>query len=350
MLTKPIEKTRINKPSSIFALLKTASIDENRQSWKWQLDNAITSISYLAEYFGIPESSAILETIKKYPVRTVPYYLALADRNDPSDPIRQQILPHPDETGVYSDFVPDPFKENFSPCSYLVHRYPNRVLCVLTDICAVKCRHCTRKNLLGTSRSRSESEIDAIISYIGNNVRIHEVIVSGGDPLVLETEMLDDFLGRIRKIKHVSVIRIGSRIPVTLPMRIDANLCDVLKKHAPIWFNTHFNHARELTKEAKLACAMLVDSGIPVSNQTVLLKNVNDSFESLAELFDSLVSNRVRPYYLFQCDPVSGTGHFKVELEKGIKLMEQLKSNLGGLSIPNFVADLPNTAGKTRLA
>lgn len=327
-------------------------VKKNWHNWRWQLQKAVNSPDGLASTLAFSGKMlrSIHEVSEVYPVFATPYYLSLANPENPDDPVLRQCVPCVDEIVSEQWREPDPFNEQ-GACAvpFLIHRYRNRVVCSVTGRCAVRCRHCTRKNTLETKRRRTCSEQEAMLSYIANHSEIREVIVSGGDPFILETAELDAFLGRVRKIRHVEVLRIGTRTPVVLPMRIDAELCAMLRKHRPLWINTHFNHPSEVTPESGSACERLVESGLPVSNQTVLLKGVNDSFDTLALLFNSLQAICVKPYYLFQCDPVKGAGHFVADIRKGRAIMKKLRESLGGLSVPAFVADRPGARGKIHL-
>ena len=229
----------------------------------------------------------------------------------------------------------------------LVHRYPDRVLMVLTDICPMLCRHCTRKREWHNGGwVRNDEEIEAMLDYIRRTPEVRDVIISGGDPLTLSTERLESIIARVRAIAHVEIIRIGTRFPVVLPQRIDAELCNMLSKYGPIWINTHFNHYNEITPEAARACDRLLRSGIPVNNQCVLMRGVNDTVEKQMKLCHGLLKAKVRPYYLFQCDEVQGTEHLRTPVETGIKIMEGLRGHTSGLALPTFVIDLPFGGGK----
>jgi len=232
----------------------------------------------------------------------------------------------------------------------LVHRYPDRALMVLTDICPMLCRHCTRKREWRRGRwMRNESEIEAMLEYLRRNSGIRDIILSGGDPLMLSTRRLESIISRIRAIRHVEIIRIGTRFPVVLPQRIDEELCSMLSRYGPIWLNTHFNHPREITPQAAEACDHLLRSGIPINNQSVLLRGVNDSVETQLKLCQGLLRIKVRPYYLFQCDEVQGTEHLRTSVETGIKIIEKMRGYTSGLAVPTFVVDLPQGGGKVPL-
>jgi lysine 2,3-aminomutase len=241
-------------------------------------------------------------------------------------------------------------EEEHSVVPGLVHRYPDRALMVLTDICPMLCRHCTRKREWRRGGwVRNRAEIDAMLDYLRRTPQVRDVLISGGDPLTLATRHLEDVIARVRQIKHVEIIRIGSRSPVVLPQRIDAELCDMLSKYGPIWLNTHFNHPNEITPEAAAACERLLRAGVPVNNQTVLLRGVNDSVETITKLCHGLLMIRVRPYYLFQCDEVQGTEHLRTPVETGIRIIERMRGFTSGLAVPSFAVDLVEGGGKVIL-
>jgi lysine 2,3-aminomutase len=287
----------------------------------------------------------------RYPLSVTPYYLSLINPDDVDDPIRKQAIPSPMEMTMGAMGSEDPLGEREDTVvPGLIHRYPDRVLLVLTDICPMFCRHCTRKREWRNGGwVRSPTQIEAMLDYIGRHKAVRDVIISGGDPLTLSTHHLENIISRIREIKHVEIIRIGTRLPVVLPQRIDNELCDMLAKHGPIWLNTHFNHVREITAEAAEACDRLLRSGVPVNNQSVLLRGINDSVEAQTQLCHGLVAIKVRPYYLFQCDEVQGTEHLRTPVETGIKIIEGMRGHTSGLAIPTFVIDLPQGGGKIPL-
>ena len=319
-------------------------------NWKWQAANSLKTEDHLASFLGennIPDSLA--RVLAKYPWASTPYYLSLIDRNDPFDPIALQCIPRSDEI----DFAlpgsePDPLAEHaHTPCPGLVHRYRDRVLVMATGKCFSYCRHCNRKrNWRAGDMVPSEVDIERMRRYISARSYIREVIISGGDPLCLSIEKLDRMLHSFRKISNIQVLRLGTRVPVVLPMRITAELAAMLKTHRPLWINIHFNHPREITDQAAEACDRLLTAGIPVSNHTVLLKGVNDRFDILRNLFTELNRIMVRPYYLFHCDAARGTDHFRTSIETGIRIMQKLWGETGGLCIPKYVVDLPRGGGK----
>jgi lysine 2,3-aminomutase len=321
--------------------------------WKWQFRHRITRVKQLAQFIPLStEEQAQLKLVTmRYPLSVTPYYLSLINPDDPDDPIKKQAIPSAMEMTMGSMGVEDPLDEKKDTVvPGLVHRYPDRVLLVLTNICPVLCRHCTRKREWRNGGwVRSRAEVKAMLDYISQHKAVRDIIISGGDPLTLSTRHLEDILSRIREIKHVEIIRIGTRFPVVLPQRIDNELCTMLAKHGPIWLNTHFNHVREITPEAAEACDRLLRSGVPVNNQSVLLRGINDSVEIQTELCHGLLKIKVRPYYLFQCDEVQGTEHLRTPVEVGIKIIEGMRGHTSGLAIPTFVIDLPQSGGKIPL-
>ncbi len=298
-------------------------------------------------WLGPEAVKAMKKVVAVYPMAVTPYYATLA--SDPGHPVARQFLPDPREiTSILPSSQEDPlYEKRHMPVPGLIHRYPDRALCLVSTVCATNCRHCNRKRTWKNPEAGlGRQALSGMLEYIRKCPGIREVILSGGDPLLMNLETLDWFLGSLRKISHIEVLRIGSRVPVTLPMRITEELCNLLSAHRPLWLNTHFNHPAELTYEARKACDRLSLAGIPVSNQTVLLKGINDSVAVLRELFQGLQSMLVRPYYLFHCDAVKGTDYFRTHLKRGVEIIMALWGNTGGLCIPNFVVDLPEGGGK----
>ena len=297
---------------------------------------------------SFPPASAstprLLEAVAaQYPVRISPHYLSLI--REPGDPIWRQCVPDPRE--LDDDQLPDPLdEERLSPVPGLIHRYPDRVVWLVSDDCAVYCRFCMRKRRLGQSFPSTEENRRAALGYIASHPEIRDVILSGGDPLMLPDGELDGILGRLRAIPHVEILRIGSRVPVVLPARITPELCAILKNYHPLYLNTHFNHPVEITPEAAEACGRLADAGIPLGNQTVLLKGVNDDPATMTLLMQRLLAIRVRPYYLHQMDLVRGTGHFRTPVSCGVRIMAALRGHTSGLASPYYVIDLPEGKGK----
>lgn len=327
--------------------------EEDWKDWRWHFRNRITTVEELSKFvpFSSKEQSRLKLVTTKYPLSVTPYYLSLINVDDPNDPIRKQAVPSFDEIALAGMGQEDPLEEvRDSVVPGLVHRYPDRVLMVLTDICPMFCRHCTRKREWKHGGwVRTPAEIEAMLEHIRKNKAIRDVIISGGDPLTLSTHRLEKVLSEIRQIKHVEIIRIGTRFPVVLPQRIDDELCAMLSKYGPIWFNTHFNHPNEITPEAAAACDKLLRSGIPVNNQSVLLRGVNDSVETQTELSHELLKAKARPYYLFQTDEVQGTEHLRTTVETGLKIIEGMRGYTSGLALPTYVIDLPGGGGKVPL-
>lgn len=329
------------------------------QNPAWQIRNRLQGAEGITLLpFHLSEKTAFQCKLaaQKYRWAVTPYYLSLVNLHDPEDPVRKQFLPTFNEVSCSGSpescrLSEDPLcEEKFTASKGLIHRYPDRVLVLITSMCASYCRHCNRKRTWkNPDFSLEHDDIASIIKYIKSRPEIREVILSGGDPLILAPSRLENILSLFREIRHIEVLRIGTRIPVTMPMGITSELCSMLSKYRPLWINTQFNHDSEITEESASACDRLQKAGIPVSNQTVLLKNVNDSFETLSALFRKLQSIMVRPYYLFHCEPVEGNAHFIPSLEKGIEIMNRIQERLGGLCQPKYVMDLPGGGGKAPL-
>lgn len=315
--------------------------------WKKSILKSITTADELSRLFPIDVNSMIQVT-KRYPMRITPYYLSLIKAA--GDPIWLQCIPDPREL-LDDNLKTDPLNESsFSPIPGLIHRYPDRVLLLVSSSCATICRFCLRKYWIGSNNGISLRDlIENALIYIEKNPSIHDVILSGGDPFLLEDEVIEDIIGRLRKIRHIEIIRIGTRTPVTLPERITHSLCKILKRYHPIYINTHFNHPIEITEESKIACLRLADSGIPLGNQTVLLKGINDDPEVMRVLMQKLLKIRVRPYYLHHLDLVKGTSHFRTSIETGLKIISRLRGFTSGLAVPHYVVDLPGGFGKVEI-
>lgn len=346
---------RDEKPPSYAASRRFFSdVPENNwNDWRWHFRNRITTVDHLAEFLPLPsaDQAKIRLTAARYPFSITPYYFSLINPDDPHDPIRRQAVPCFEEIAQCGLGMEDPLQEmRDSMVPGLVHRYPDRVLMTLTNICPMLCRHCTRKREWKNGNwVRTGDEIDRMLAYIRATTSIRDVIISGGDCLILSTARLEQVIASLRRIDHVEIIRIGTRFPVVLPQRIDDELCAMLSQYGPIWLNTHFNHPRELTPEAARACDRLVRSGVPVNNQSVLLRGVNDCLETQLKLCQGLLRIKVRPYYLFHTDEVEGTEHLRTPIEKGIEIIAGMRGHTSGLAIPTFVVDLPGGAGKVPL-
>ncbi|MBN1548023.1 MAG: lysine 2,3-aminomutase [Syntrophaceae bacterium] len=325
------------------------------RNWKWQMRHCVRDIETFEKLMNISFTDEMRRqfrlTEEKFPMSVTPYYLSLiSDKEEEifNDPVFRQCFPSPLELNIMEDDMADPLHEDQdSPVPGLTHRYPDRVLFLVSNMCAMYCRHCTRKRRVGDIDSvPSRSEIMAGIDYIRNTPRVRDVLLSGGDPLMLSDDYLDWILSELRKIPHVEIIRIGTRTPVVLPYRITDNLVDVLKKYHPLWLNTHFNHPRELTGSSRDALARLANAGIPLGNQSVLLAGINDCTLIMRALVNALVANRVRPYYLYQCDLSEGLSHFRTPVGKGIEILESLIGHTSGLCVPTYVIDAPGGGGK----
>ncbi|TGK01985.1 KamA family radical SAM protein [Leptospira langatensis] len=322
--------------------------------WKWQIQNRIKDEQELSEYIRISseEREAIASCSQVFSFSTTPYYLQLADEKDPNCPIRLQVLPRKEELSVRTWDREDPLaEESYMPVKGVTHRYPDRALWYLSHVCAVYCRFCTRKRKVSQSSGTPGLEDwQKALQYFREHSEIKEVILSGGDPLNLSDSKLDFLLGELKSVPHINQVRIHSRYPVTLPMRITPELCSVLKKHFPVYLVTHFNHPKELTPLVKERIEMLCKEGaVTVLNQSVLLKGVNNSVETLKELFYGLTKIGIKPYYLHQCDEIFGSSHFRVPIEEGVELMKQIRGSVSGLSVPLYVVDLTGGGGKVPL-
>lgn len=326
---------------------------EKWEDWKWQIKNSIRDLDTIEKILDIKidadKRKEMEATIEKFPVSITPYYLSLIDANNyENDPVFKQAVPDERELIIKKNDMADPLSEDKdSPVVGITHRYPDRVLFHISNVCAMYCRHCTRKRKVGDNDCiPSKENIKKGLEYIQNTPGIRDVLLSGGDPFMLSDEYIDWILGELSKIPHVEVVRIGTRTPVVLPQRITDSLVDVLKKHGTIWINTHFNHPREITKSSKAALKKLALAGIPLGNQTVLLSDINDCPRIIKKLVQKLVENRVRPYYLYQCDLSEGLEHFRTPIGKGIEIMESLIGHTSGFAIPTYVIDAPGGGGK----
>lgn len=318
--------------------------------WKWQLAHRITTADGLQSVLSLSqrEQEEIRQCLQSFKMAITPYYASLIDPKNPKDPIRMQAVPSIAETLACENDLSDPLNEvGDSPVEHLVHRYPDRALLLVTYQCAMYCRHCTRRRAVGERDGMiTEKQLEKAIDYLRLHESIRDVLISGGDPLVLRTEKLEHILARLRSVRHVDIIRIGTRVPVVLPMRIDTALTDMLKQYFPIWINTHFNHPNELTPDAQKACGALVDAGIPLGNQSVLLRGINDDTETMKRLLLGLVHMRVRPYYLYQCDLSRGISHFRTSVDAGIRILHDLTGSISGYAVPKYVIDAPGGGGK----
>lgn len=324
--------------------------DAQWNDWKWQVKNRIETLEQLKQYITLTpeEENGVKESLKTLRMAITPYYLSLIDPNDPNCPIRKQSVPTIAETHQAGADLLDPLHEDEdSPVPGLTHRYPDRVLFLITDQCSMYCRHCTRRRFAGQHDCESPKErIQKSIDYIARTPQVRDVLLSGGDGLLVSDAMLESIIERLRAIPHVEIIRIGTRTPVVCPQRITDDLVNMLKKYHPIWVNTHFNHPNEITPESAEACAKLANAGIPLGNQSVLLRGVNDCVHIMKQLVRNLVKIRVRPYYIYQCDLSMGIEHFRTPVSKGIEIIEALRGHTSGYAVPTFVVDAPGGGGK----
>ncbi len=335
---------RVNRRKELFGNIS----DEDWNDWRWQFRNRITTFEELKEYIPLTKEEDDPEILNKLRMAITPYYLSLIDPHDPYDPIRKQAIPTTYELYRSPSDLEDPLHEDIdSPTPGLTHRYPDRVLFLVTENCSMYCRHCTRRRFAGKhDKAPPQDQIDKCIEYIKETPAIRDVLLSGGDALLISDHILEDILIKLKAIPHVEIIRIGSRTPVVMPQRITPELCQMLKKYHPLWFNTHFNHPNEITDDSKRACEMLADAGIPLGNQSVLLRGVNDCVHIMKKLVQDLVKVRVRPYYIYQCDLSIGLEHFRTTVAQGIDIIEGLRGHTSGLCVPTFVVDAPGGGGK----
>ncbi len=325
--------------------------DEQWNDWKWQVKNRIETLEDLKKYVKLTaeEEEGVRKTLSTLRMAITPYYLSLIDPNDPHDPVRRQCIPTALETHQAAADLLDPLHEDEdSPTPGLTHRYPDRVLFLITDMCSMYCRHCTRRRFAGqTDNECGPDRIEKALEYIEKTPTVRDVLLSGGDALMVSDKKLEYIISRLRQIPHVEIVRLGTRTPVVCPQRITPELCDMLKKYHPVWINTHFNHPNEVTAESRRACEMLANAGIPLGNQSVLLRGVNDCVHVMKHLVQDLVKMRVRPYYIYQCDLSMGLEHFRTPVSKGIEIIEGLRGHTSGFCIPTFVVDAPGGGGKT---
>jgi lysine 2,3-aminomutase len=323
------------------------------RDWRWQHRNALSTEEELARLVALSpgERRGLAAAAGRTRVAVTPYYAALMDRRHPSCPIRMQAIPAAAESEPAPGDLRDPLGEDaHRPTPALVHRYPDRALLLAVDRCSVYCRHCTRRRLtLGEAAAPDREALEDAVAYVRAHREIRDVIVSGGDPLLLSDERLDALLGALRAVPHVQILRLATRAPVVCPMRVDGRLAAMLRRHAPLFVVTHFNHPKECTPQARAACETLVDHGVPVENQTVLLRGVNSSARILRDLFERLLTFRVRPYYLHQGDLAEGTAHLRTPLAAGVAILEALRGTTSGLAIPHLAVDLPGGGGKVTL-
>jgi len=340
------KRTRSYRDIPLWKDVKQSEWDD----WKWQVRNRVTTVDQLKQVVNLTpdEEKGVNESLKILRMAITPYFAMLMDPDDPECPVRRQAVPTTHEIDFKDSDMEDPLFEDIdSPVPGITHRYPDRVLFLITDMCGNYCRHCTRRRLAGqTDRARDKKEIDAAIRYIKEHDEIRDVLLSGGDALLVSDSMLEDIIRRLRAIEHVDIVRIGSRAPCTLPQRITPALCKMLAKYHPIWLNTHFNHPKEITPTSKRAVEMLADAGIPVGNQTVLMKGINDCPTIMKKLVQELVKIRCRPYYYYQCDISRGLEHFRTAVAQGSEIQEAHRGHTSGFAVPLFIVDAPGGGGK----
>jgi len=327
-----------------------STTDKEWTDWQWQVRNRIRTLDQLERMLVLsePERAAIENIQSRLPVGITPYFMSLLSKDDPGDGLRRTVVPTVAEFTQTPGEADDPLGEDGqSPVPGLVHRYPDRVLLLVLDFCSTYCRYCTRSRVVGHGAIYpSRSRLERAIEYIRSTVSVRDVLISGGDPLTLNDERLNWLLSRLREIPHVEIIRIGTKIPAVLPQRITPNLVRVLRRHHPLWMSLHFTHPAECTPEAYRACERLANAGVPLGSQTVLLKGINDSVETMTALCHHLLRMRVRPYYLYQCDPITGSSHFRTPVEKGLEIIRGLRGFTSGYAVPTYVIDAPGGGGK----
>lgn len=325
--------------------------EEQWNDWHWQVSNRIDTVDKLKKIINLTEQEEkdVQAVLEKFRMGITPYYAAHMDKNDHRCPIRMQAVPTIAETHISESDMRDPLHEDTdSPAPGLTHRYPDRVLMLITDQCSMYCRHCTRRRFAGQQdHSVPTDKVDKCIEYVRNHPEVRDVLLSGGDCLLVSDEMLEYIIKNLREIPHVEIIRLGSRTPVVCPQRITDDLVNMLKKYHPVWLNTHFNHPKEFTSESKEAIRKLADAGIPLGNQSVLLRGVNDCPYIMMDLVHELVKIRVRPYYIYQCDLSLGIEHFRTPVSRGLEIMEALRGHTSGFCVPTYVIDAPGGGGKT---
>jgi lysine 2,3-aminomutase len=324
--------------------------EDDWNDYRWQLRHRLRTTDDFAQVLNLSERQRedLDACMGKFRVSVTPYYASLMDPDDPKCPVRMQAVPSRAELDIRHEDQHDAVGEDLdSPTPRITHRYPDRVLLLVTEMCSMYCRHCTRRRLVGrTEAAVKRTDMDNAISYIERSPEVRDVLLSGGDPLVMSDEYLDELLGRIHAIPHVEIIRLGTRAPVVFPQRITPELISMLKKYHPLYINTHFNHPKEFTPESRRACDMLADGGFPLGNQTVLLRGVNDCAAVMRKLVHDLVACRVKPYYYYQCDLAEGTAHFRTTVAKGIEIYESLRGHTTGFAVPTYIIDAPGGGGK----
>ncbi len=323
--------------------------------WRWQLRHRIRNLEGLERTLRLSdeERAAVERLGDRLPVGITPYYASLLDERDPADPLRRTMVPVMGEFELSAGEAADPLNEDGDmPVPGLVHRYPDRVLFLVTSFCATYCRYCTRSRLVGTTGEYhfNQAQYERAIAYIAAHPEIRDVLISGGDPLTMQDARLEWLLSRLHAIEHVEFVRIGTKVPSVLPQRITEEFCAMLRRNGPIWLSIHFMHPNELTPEVALACGRLADAGVPLGSQTVLMRGVNDDPQTMKRLMHGLLKNRVRPYYIYQCDPIPGSSHFRTDVAKGLEIIESLRGHTTGYAVPTFVIDAPGGGGKVPIS
>ena len=328
----------------------TSANDKEWNNWHWQINHRIHTLLQLSRFLNLSteETDALGSLSVKLPLGITPYYMSLIAREDPHSPLRRTVVPTVHEFFKAPEEADDPLCEDCqSPVPGLVHRYPDRVLLLAHDFCSTYCRYCTRSRVVGHGRLYpTRKRLEKAMDYIRADTQIRDVLISGGDPLTLSDDRLNWILTKLRQIPHVEIVRIGTKVPAVLPQRITPQLVRMLRRHHPIWMSLHFIHPDECTPEAYRACAMLADAGIPLNSQTVLLAGINDTVDTMTELMHHMLKMRVRPYYLYQCDPISGSSHFRTPVEKGLEIIRGLRGFTSGYAVPTYVIDAPGGGGK----
>jgi len=346
----PAEPKKVEETKEVIPPLWRKVSEREWNDWRWQLRHRITTYEQLKEILDL--TSEEIEGIKnskgRLALAVTPYFASLMDPSNPNCPIRKQAIPRIEECHLSKNDMVDPCGEDKdSPVPGLVHRYPDRVLLLVTDQCAVYCRYCTRRRLVGSNeRSITQGNFEEVLKYLKGHRKVRDVLLSGGDPLLLENERLEEILSRLRALPHIELLRIGTRVPVTLPQRVTAGLVRMLKKYHPLMISIHFTHPKEITEAVRRACIELADGGIPLGSQTVLLKGINDKPYIMKKLVQELLKIRVRPYYIYQCDLAMGTEHFRTSVATGIQIIEKLRGHTTGYAVPTYVVDAPGGGGK----
>jgi lysine 2,3-aminomutase len=348
-----VEQRKVEEIKEVRPPLWKEVLEREWNDWRWQLRHRITSLEQMREIIELTpeEIEGIKHSKGRLALAVTPYFASLMDPINPNCPIRRQAIPRIEEIHLSKNEMVDPLGEDkHSPVPGLVHRYPDRVLLLVTDQCAVYCRYCTRRRLVGShERSITQGNFEEVLKYLKSHRKVRDVLLSGGDPLLLENERLEEILGRLRALPHIELLRIGTRVPVTLPQRITGGLVRMLKKYHPLMISIHFTHPKEITETVRRACSELADGGIPLGSQTVLLKGINDKPYIMKKLVQELLKIRVRPYYIYQCDLAMGTEHFRTSVATGIQIIEKLRGHTTGYAVPTYVVDAPGGGGKIPL-